>query len=145
MKYQQGKFNPLNEDKYIGDPTKIRYLSSWERHLMKYLDTHKDVLRWNSEDFIVPYISPLDGKKHRYLVDFFVELNTKNGIQKRAIEVKPRAETKAPRMGKNLKSYERKMKTYIVNKAKWIAASAYCKDRGVQFMIMTEYDLGLKK
>jgi len=31
---------------------------------------------------------------------------------------------------------------YIKNQAKWQAAKAYCEDKGMQFKIITEKDLG---
>jgi hypothetical protein len=33
--------------------------------------------------------------------------------------------------------------TYLKNEAKWKAASEYCKDRGWEFKIVTEKELGL--
>jgi hypothetical protein len=38
-----------------------------------FLDRHKDVTKWNSEEVVIPYRSPLDNKIHRYFTDFFVE------------------------------------------------------------------------
>jgi hypothetical protein len=35
--------------------------------------------------------------------------------------------------------------TYQTNICKWSAAKAYCAERGWEFMIVTEYELGLKQ
>ena len=43
------------------------------------------------------------------------------------------------------KSWAYSVRTWAINQAKWKAAREYCKDRGYEFKIMTEYDLGIKK
>ena len=53
-KYNKGKFKPKNPLKYKGNPTEIFYRSSWELKLMLYLDDHKDVVSWCSEEVIIP-------------------------------------------------------------------------------------------
>ena len=72
-KFYQGRFKPDNPQKYKGDSSNIIYRSGWELRLMRYLDKHPHVTRWNSEEIIVPYRSPIDGKMHRYFPDFYVE------------------------------------------------------------------------
>ena len=42
---------------------------------------------------------------------------------------------------KNTKSYITEVVTWGVNKAKWKAAKEFCKDRGWQFMLITEKEL----
>ena len=68
-----GKFIPKHPDKYRGDPSNVIYRSLWEFKLMKYLDDHKEIVRWSSEEFCIPYRSPIDRKMHRYFPDFWVE------------------------------------------------------------------------
>ena len=41
------------------------------------------------------------------------------------------------------KQYINEVVTYAVNQAKWKAASEYAKDRGWEFKIITEKELGL--
>ena len=36
------------------------------------------------------------------------------------------------------------VQTWVVNQAKWKAAKEFCADRGYEFKIMTEDDLGIK-
>ena len=69
----QGKFRPRNPSKYLGDPLNIIYRSHWELKLMSYLDRHPHVMKWASEEVIIPYKSPIDGRMHRYFPDFYVE------------------------------------------------------------------------
>ena len=82
-KFYQGRFKPDNPQKYKGDASNIIYRSGWELKLMRYLDKHPHVTRWNSEEIIIPYRSPIDGKMHRYFPDFYVE-KTYHGPGERA-------------------------------------------------------------
>ena len=152
MAAYQGKFKPKNPSKYLGDPTNIIYRSGWELKLMLYLDAHPNVLRWGSEEVIIPYRSPIDGRIHRYYPDFFVEQINKDKKKERIlIEVKPKAQTKAPDVSKKMtpkgmisKRYLTEVATYGVNQAKWKAAEEFCADRGWKFQLMTEVELGIK-
>ena len=65
-KTYKGLFRPKNPSKYRGDPSNIIFRSSWELRFMTYLDAHPDVLEWSSEEFCIPYVSPIDGRIHRY-------------------------------------------------------------------------------
>ena len=51
----QGLFKPKNPQKYVGDPNKIVYRSSWECKVMSWLDKTPEILTWASEELIVPY------------------------------------------------------------------------------------------
>ena len=77
--YKQGYFVPTNKDKYVGDITKIRYMSSWEHDFNKFLDTNPNILRWSSEEIVVPYIKPTTGKVHRYYPDYCIEFTKPDG------------------------------------------------------------------
>lgn len=142
----QGYFKPRNPDKYKGDPTNIIYRSSWELKLMMYLDAHKSVLKWSSEEIFIPYISPIDGKVHRYFPDFVVTKINKDGKKETVlIEVKPFSQTRPPKKQEKItKKYITEVKTWGINEAKWKAANEYCKDRGWTFHIFTEKELGIK-
>lgn len=146
MATYKGVFKPKNAKKYRGDPTNIIYRSSWELKMMSYLDDHKDVISWGSEEVIIPYRSPIDNKIHRYYVDFIVTKINKEGKQETAlIEVKPLKQTKAPQQSKKMtKKLLNEVKTWGVNEAKWKAAVEYCKDRNWSFHIFTEKELGVK-
>lgn len=145
MSYK-GYFKPRNPSKYMGDPTTIIYRSSWELKLMRYLDSHSDVIKWASEEFSIPYVSPIDGKVHRYFPDFLVKKRNQNkSIETVVIEVKPKIQTTAPTVQKKAnKRYIREVYTWGVNSAKWEAAKRYCDHREWKFVIMTEHELGIK-
>lgn len=138
-KTYKGKYIPKNPEKYIGDITDIVYRSSWERRLMKFLDDNPNVISWSSEEAIVRYISPIDNKIHRYFIDAYAKIKTKNGVKTYLIEVKPKHQTLPPKIPKRItKQYKEALKTYAVNLAKWDAAKKVCEEKDWQFMILTE-------
>lgn len=148
MATYKGFFKPKNTEKYKGDPSNIIYRSRWELLLMGRLDIDPNVIWWSSEETIVPYRSPVDNRIHRYYVDFTAKLNTGNGKTKTVlIEVKPAAQTKPPVIQESKKKsnkYIQEVMRWGVNSAKWKAVKEYCKDRGYEFIIMTETELGIK-
>lgn len=113
---------------------------------MRYLDNEKNVLEWASEELIIPYRSPIDGRVHRYFPDFWVKKINRGGkTDTVVVEIKPFHETVEPTAQKKLtKKYLYEVKTWGVNSSKWKAANKYCEDRGWDFMILTEKELGLK-
>lgn len=143
----KSKFKPSFPQKYQGDPNNIICRSSWERRFCNYCDTNPNILRWASEEFSIPYVSPVDNRVHRYFPDFLIEVKESSGkIKKYIVEVKPEKQTLPPKQGKRVtKSYIYEAKTYAVNQAKWKAASEFCLDNGVEFKIITEKELGIKQ
>ena len=141
-----GRFLPKNPQKYRGNPGNIIYRSTWECRVMNWLDTNENILEWGSEELIIPYRSPVDGKIHRYFPDFYVKVKQKDDtIRVMILEVKPHRQTIEPVKKKRVtKQYINEVVTYGVNKAKWEAATEFCKDRGWSFKVLTEYDLGIK-
>lgn len=112
---------------------------------MMYLDEHADVIEWSSEEFVIRYRSPVDGKIHRYFPDFYVKKINKIGkTEISIIEVKPLAQTMEPKkQPKPSRRYITEVMTYGVNQAKWQAAREYCADRNWSFLIFTEKELGI--
>jgi hypothetical protein len=146
--YRQGKFKPKNPQKYNGDPTNIVYRSSYELKFMQYCDLTEDVISYQSEEFFIPYRSPIDNRIHRYFPDFFIKYKDKEGnIRKVIIEVKPKKDLKMPDQNpkRKTKSWVYSVKAYAVNQAKWSAAREFCADRGYEFRIFTEDELGIKR
>ena len=143
--YHQGRYTPKNPQKYIGNVSNIQYRSSWELKCMVFFDNNPNILKWNSEEIVVPYISPVDSKPHRYFLDFMVKYRTRNGEVKTAlVEVKPESQTKPPVAGKKKKATViNEAKTYAVNTAKWEAATKYAKSKGLDFMVLTEKHIGV--
>ena len=137
----KGRYSPVNKEKYQGNPTNVIYRSLWERKFMKWCDLSESVIKWGSEETVVPYVSPLDNKIHRYFIDFYVQLRDKDGILKSyLVEVKPKKYTKPPKTNPNRKTraWFSEVKNWGVNEAKWKAAEEFAKDKNWQFIILTE-------
>ncbi len=124
--HRQGYYQPKHREKYVGSGNP-RYLSSWELRFFRWCDQNPKVVKWGSEQVIVPYQSPLDGKIHKYYVDNIVHIKEGNSIEKYLIEIKPKKQTKPPTVHGNKKQttmlYEQRM--YAVNQKKWEAAQAW--------------------
>lgn len=136
--FQQGWYELKNPHKYVGtDPSKIRYMSSYEYETHTFFDCNDRVLRWSSESIVIPYLKPTDGRIHKYYPDYWVEFINKDGeVVQEVIEVKPASQTKAPRKNNKHVLYEQLM--WAVNTAKWQACEAYCQQHGMKFRIITE-------
>jgi hypothetical protein len=140
-----GKYIPKNPNKYLGDPMNIWYRSLWERRVMVHLDDNPNVIQWSSEEIIIPYLSPIDNRWHRYFPDFLVKVkNKQNVIETIILEVKPEKQSVPPPIRKKItKQYIQEVATYGINEAKWTAAVEYCKDRNWKFKVITEKNIGI--
>ena len=140
------KWTPKNPEKYVGDSNNIVTRSSWETLALNFFDENPSVIYYNSEDIKIPYFSPIDLKMHNYHPDFLVKLKTKDGnVKTFLVEIKPYIQCRAPVMSKNKKGYMAEMCTWKVNEAKWTYAKEFCNKMGIEFLILDEYMLGIKK
>lgn len=143
--FKQGKYRPVNYQKYNGS-TLPEYRSSWELKFFQWCDKNPNVLKWSSESVIVPYISPIDKRAHRYYVDNAVTLREGENIKRYLVEIKPFCQTQPPVESKRKKKstllYEHI--TYTVNQAKWEAARKIAAKRNMEFIILTENELNMK-
>jgi hypothetical protein len=111
---------------------------------MRWLDLSDNVIWWSSEELVIKYYNPVDNKIHRYFPDFIVNIKKRdNTIKTYVIEVKPEYQTKEPVSKRKTKRFLQESITYVVNQAKWKAATEFCKDHGWEFMILTEKDIGI--
>lgn len=145
MSYK-GRYQPNNPLKYKGNFKNIIYRSLWEKKFMRYCDSNQNILEWGSEEYVIPYRSPLDNKIHRYFPDFYIKVNEKNGyIKKYLIEIKPKRQCVEPKVQKNkTRGYLYEVYEYARNQAKWKAAKSFCADRLWEFKVLTEDELGIK-
>lgn len=137
-RYYQGKFKPKNPEKYKGNIDAIVYRSSWELAVLKWLDNNNSVIKYSSEEVVIPYFYEVDKKMHRYFVDFLITFDTGKTF---IVEVKPHKETEPPKRPDKSKRYISEAMTYVKNQNKWNAAEKYAKDNGYTFMIWTEKEL----
>lgn len=141
-----GLYKAINPKKYKGNPTRIIYRSMWERKFMVFCDNNPNIIEWGSEEVIIPYRCPTDGKLHRYYPDFYIKIKDKQGNTKKyLIEVKPKKQVEGPEEKPKRKtaSWKKEVLTYIKNRAKWEAAEDFCEDRQMKFLILTEDHLGV--
>jgi hypothetical protein len=144
-KYHQGLYKAIFPEKYMGDPTQIIYRSSWEKKFMIWCDKTTSIVKWVSEETIIPYICGTDNRPHRYFVDFRIQVQSKDGTLKTyLVEIKPLAQTQPPKYpGRQTRRYLTESMAFIKNQSKWKYAEQYCKDRGWEFKIITEKDLNV--
>ena len=139
--FHKRKYTPIFPEKYAGDPTNIIMRSSWETMFASWCDKNPSVVKWSSEETIIPYRCPTDNHIHRYFVDFKITVITGKTY---LVEVKPYKQTQLPEYpGKRTQRYLMESLTFMKNQAKWEAATNYAKDRGWEFKIITEHELGL--
>ncbi|QGZ16109.1 hypothetical protein Kuja_1180 [Vibrio phage vB_VchM_Kuja] len=144
--YFQGYYHPKNPQKYEfpSGPKKIYpyHRSGLEFSAFKWCDTNSNVISWSNERVVIPYISPVDGKRHNYFMDLKITVKTSETTVKTVlVEIKPIAQTKEPQRRGRPETYLEACRTYAVNKAKWAAAEAYAKSQGFGFIIWTEHEL----
>lgn len=112
---------------------------------MVHLDNSSSVIGWSNEEIVIPYLSPVDSRWHRYFPDFFVRVQNKEGlVESMILEVKPSKQSQPPQKRSRVtKQYIQEVVTWGVNEAKWKAAEEYCRDRNWKFRVITEKELGI--
>lgn len=98
---------------------KFWYRSSWEQKVFKYLDNDKGIAAYHPESLVIPYT--LEGSHHNYHPDILIELTSGKSL---LVEIKPENQVPWPK-----------------NQAKYTAAKAYCRERGINFSVWTEKEL----
>lgn len=144
--WKSGKYYPVNPEKYIGDTYNIIYRSSWEYKFCQYCDINPNITKWSSEPTCIPYWSPVDKKEHKYYVDYYIQVKKGEVYENWLIEIKPEDQyslSSRPILEgnvteKKLKNYNYKLKTWIINRAKFEAATRYAESRGYKFGAINE-------
>jgi hypothetical protein len=149
-KFTQFYFNVDPSMGYTKKDT-IRIMSSYEWKAVNFLvQLYKAgrIKSWVSEATIFEYTYVIDGKQHKYFMDFTCEMIDGSTI---FIEVKPSAERQPPRKPKkgDSEAYRNAIQTYIKNQNKWEAVEQYCLRESTEFkkykfVIWDEYTLKIK-
>ena len=144
-KFKQGFFYPRNLDKFVSKDNKAIYRSGLELDYFRILDKNPNVLKWGSEEVVVPYF--FDNKWHKYYVDLFVVFKFGESVKKYFIELKPYSQTIEPKVSKRKKQMSMLYEAHqwAKNQAKWKAATEFAKKNGWEFRILTEKDLENRK
>lgn len=122
----------------------IIYRSSLELRFCRFCDEEPKILRWSSEDIKVEYYNPIEAKGKNYYPDYYMKLAKGGEVVEYLVEVKPLSQLIKPDQPAynasktTIKNYNLKLKVYIVNMAKKLAAESYCKLRGMKYIFVTE-------
>ena len=158
---KQGYYRIFHPEKYIGNTQTIIFRSSWEFSFMKWCDASPSIIHWSSEPTRIPYydrVSKLEECRKLgldpnnpknwvikfYNVDFWIEINKGDHIEKWFIEIKPKHKQNKPippPVGARLreqKRYNNLMKEFIINEAKWAAMNEWARKNNCKFYIFTE-------
>jgi hypothetical protein len=146
-RFKSVKFVPRNPEKYIGDIHNIIYRSSWEGRFCQYCDQNPNILKWSSEPVGIEYWSPIDKKAHTYHPDYYIKVKKTDGEEEGwLIEIKPSSQYQLEKKPviegnmteKKIRSYNQQMETWIVNRAKFDAATRFAKHNGYRFGAVDE-------
>jgi hypothetical protein len=138
--FKQGRYNPINKDKYIGKANPI-YRSGWELKAFISLDKNPLIKKWSSESINIPYVDTTrNNELHHYIVDLFFEISNEKSTENWLIEIKPYNQSVMPKSSKR-KSIEKLIYESIIvkrNQNKWNAAITFCKRKYWHFGVWTE-------
>ena len=155
-KFIQNFYNCLaHPEKNCNEDKNICMRSSYEIRYCMSIDRNPDIIKWGSENVIIPYFFPFEFKNgqileskrqiRRYYMDFYVKY--KDGREE-LIEIKPLYQVKAP-IAKEYKtkySLNNALFSFKKNTEKWKNTEKYCeeerkKGRQITFHIVTETQL----
>lgn len=137
LSFSRGIFKLKNPEKYLGNKAPV-YRSSWDFTFMSFCDNNPAVQEWANESVKIPYRDPLTGKSTVYVPDFlisYIDKNQKKHVE--LIEIKPANQMLREKVGKNLYNQAQ----YVKNIAKWAAAGAWCRNKGIRFRVINESDI----
>lgn len=136
-RFHQGYYKPKYPEKYIGKVQPI-YRSGIELKFFKFCDDNPNVLKWSSENIVIPYYDEVTKKNRKYYIDNFVEIKEGNTTKKYLIELKDIKETRKPdtksKKKKSTLLYEQA--TWITNNCKWKYANKFCRENGMEFLLL---------
>src|SRR5690606_11852140 len=93
VRTKQGRYRVIHPDKYLGNPKNVVYRSSWEKAVCVWCDMSPQVVKWGSEEVVIPYYYHIDRKFHSYFVDFVIKIKVRDGIETLLVDVKPDKQT----------------------------------------------------
>ena len=140
-RFRQGIYRPKNPSKFLGK--EAIYRSGLELKFFIFADNNPNILEWGSECIIVPYFDHIAKRQRKYYIDNYVKIKEGDKIKKYLVEIKPHKQTIEPTIGRKKKTtvlYEKVM--WENNKDKWKHAREYARKHGMEFIIITEKDLG---
>ena len=96
-------------------------------------------IRVGSEEFFIPYVSPVDRRVHRYFPDFIIKVKESTGqVKTYVIEVNQNKQ-------RNLQVSHHYLSAELMQSIKRSGSHReWCADRRIEFKIITEDELGIK-
>lgn len=152
-----GKMDFIVDGKRVKEK-KITYRSSWELKVCNFCDKKSSILEWGSEVITLEYINQNDGKKHRYVTDFFIKVKRKSGeIVTFIVEVKPDCQSEhfdqfgrlvmpdppKKKTQKSIANWQERCDIIRKNNSKWNYARDWCRKEGYKFIVLTENNIGV--
>lgn len=131
-----GKFIPLNPLKYKGTSCPV-FKSDLERRMMMYLDRTPSIVQWSYEPQSIKYFDPVHQKLRRYYIDFRAIVKQGPILKTIWIEIKPLCECKKP----SARASQQAQITWLINQAKWQAATQLAKSKNFEFHVINESQL----
>ncbi|MCQ2123264.1 MAG: hypothetical protein MJZ25_03685 [Fibrobacter sp.] len=153
------EYKLIHPEKYMENIDPPISKSRWEYTMFAVCDINPFITKWGYEPFAIAYNSPVYMKQAIYRPDIYLECRYPDGREaKYLIEIKPTAysvlpkapkpppagctdQAKLDRYAKRKLNYDRKNMDVMVNYAKWEAAAAWCKARGVNWLIANEKNM----
>jgi hypothetical protein len=134
----KGLYTPKLPQKYIGDVSKIRFMSSWELRFFRFCDGNPHIVRWASEEIAIPYYNPVKQRMANYYPDIYMEVLKPGDTTptKMLVEIKP---NKDFQLTNKSTTYDKVM--MVINEAKWKSAKAFCDQHGIIFKVVSETNL----
>lgn len=119
-------------NKYTGVKDLVKFRSGLEHQFIVYCEKCNDIESWDYEPFNIKYISSIDNRQHRYIIDFVIKMKTGITI---LIEVKPRSQV-PQKLNEAILNHPK----FAMNASKWFAAIDFAKNQTeeTQFKIITE-------
>ena len=111
-----------------------------------FFDLNENILEYSSEEIVIPYMDRSTNRVRRYFPDAYIKVKQPDvNIKKYLIEIKPSKQTiPPPKPKRQTRRYIAEAMEFVKNQSKWEAAREYCRDRMMEFKILTEHDLGIK-
>lgn len=124
----------------------IKITNELEIEFANFLDKNNKIVSWNYETYILTYY--FENKKKKYNVDFWIKLDDESEY---LFEIKSQYQMKKPIYKPNKsKTYEKRLKNYNKNIAKWKSAKSFIsklrkQEINIKFKVITEKDFNKTK
>jgi len=164
--YHIADFRPFlkHPEKYVNVGNKpLVARSGLEMKCFSKIDQLTSVVKWSSENVVIPYQKPIflnetdssviGTDQHKYYIDLWVCWKSETGgVVEMLVEIKPKSMCHPPKIPvngnkKSWLNYHSSNRQYLINKYKWVESVNLCRkmtasgNRSISFVIMTEEEI----